>query len=288
VDDGGPHGGVRAGDPPAPVAPAPRRPALSPSRAVDFRRCPLLYRFRAVDRLPEPPDPVRLRGTLVHTVLEHLYDLPAATRTPPAARALLEPAWAQLRAGLAAAGTPPFGAADAAAEAAWLTTAGDLVEAYFRLEDPRRLTPAARELRVETELASGVPLRGYLDRLDVAPNGALRVVDYKTGSSPGASGEARALFPMKFYALAVLLDRGVVPLLVLLYLADGAALSYRPDAAELRRFARLLDAVWAAILAAAPTGDFRPSPGPHCRWCDHRELCPEWGGTPPPYPGWPG
>ena len=34
--------------------PAVRRPlALSPSRASDFKSCPLLYRLRAIDRLPE-------------------------------------------------------------------------------------------------------------------------------------------------------------------------------------------------------------------------------------------
>ncbi len=30
---------------------APRRPSLSPSRAADFKTCPLLYRFRTIDRL---------------------------------------------------------------------------------------------------------------------------------------------------------------------------------------------------------------------------------------------
>ena len=29
--------------------------ALSPSRASDFLQCPLLYRFRSIDRLPERP-----------------------------------------------------------------------------------------------------------------------------------------------------------------------------------------------------------------------------------------
>jgi putative RecB family exonuclease len=28
----------------------------------------------------------------------------------------------------------------------------------------------------------------------------------------------------------------------------------------------------------------RPSPGPLCEWCDHKALCPAWGGTPPPLP----
>src|SRR6266702_4170705 len=43
----------------------PAGPSLSPSRAGDFLTCPLLYRFRVIDRLPEPPSPAAARGTLV-------------------------------------------------------------------------------------------------------------------------------------------------------------------------------------------------------------------------------
>ena len=62
---------------------------------------------------------------------------------------------------------------------------------YFTLEDPRRLEPAERELYVETLLESGLLLRGYVDRIDVAPDGAIRVVDYKTGRSPGECSRPR-------------------------------------------------------------------------------------------------
>src|SRR6201997_603909 len=72
------------------------RPALSPSRASDFKQCPLLYRFRAIDRLPEPRSPAQLRGSLVHAALEQLYGLPAAERVHATALALVEPAWAQV------------------------------------------------------------------------------------------------------------------------------------------------------------------------------------------------
>jgi len=262
------------------------RPALSPSRAGDFKQCPLLYRFRAIDRLPERPTPAQVRGTLVHAVLERLYTLPAAERVPAAARALVEPEWARLCAEEPELATVLFDDPQRVPE--WLASAGELVEAYFRLEDPRRLEPAARELLVETELASGVLLRGYVDRLDEAPTGELRVVDYKTGAAPREVAEVRALFQMKFYALALLLLRGVVPAqLRLLYLADGEMLTYRPEAEELHRFARTLEAIWAAILEAGRTGDFRPNPGRMCEWCSHRARCPAWDGTPPPYPGWP-
>src|SRR5678815_5580830 len=67
--------------------------ALSPSRASDFMSCPLLYRFRTIDRLPEPPSPDAVRGTVVHKVLEDLFDLPAGDRTPAQAADLVQPAW---------------------------------------------------------------------------------------------------------------------------------------------------------------------------------------------------
>src|SRR5436305_3982294 len=72
------------------------RPTLSPSRAADFKTCPLLFRFRSIDRLPEQPSPDQARGTLVHAVLERLFDLPAGERTPERAAALVAPQWARL------------------------------------------------------------------------------------------------------------------------------------------------------------------------------------------------
>src|SRR2546421_8375136 len=72
------------------------RPSLSPSRAADFKTCPLLYRFRTIDRLPEQPSFDQARGTLVHAVLERLFDLPAAERTVEQAAGLVEPQWQRL------------------------------------------------------------------------------------------------------------------------------------------------------------------------------------------------
>src|SRR5215213_441931 len=158
--------------------------SLSPSRASDFMTCPLLYRFRTIDRLPEPSSPDAVRGTVVHKVLENLFDLPAAERTPAHAQGMLE--------------------------------------------------PAERELYVEALLESRLLLRGFVDRIDVAPDGAIRVVDYKTGRSPGEMFEAKALFQMKFYALVLWRMRGVVPaMLQLIYLGNGELLRYVPDERDL-------------------------------------------------------
>src|SRR5690606_32875348 len=125
-------------------------PALSPSRAADFIQCPLLYRFRVVDRLPEPPSAAAARGTLVHAALERLFDLPAVERTPEAAVGLLEPEWTRLveqEPALA----ELVGKEPGEERADWFAAAAELVHRWFTLEDPTRLEPAERELYVEAE-----------------------------------------------------------------------------------------------------------------------------------------
>lgn len=273
----------------SPAQPAPRPIAsLSPSRAADFKSCPLLYRFRSIDRLPEARSSAATRGTLVHAVLERLFDLPAAERTPAAAAALVQPQWEQLLIDdpEVAALFPQGPSDDAAAPelARWLDSARELLGNYFALEDPARIEPAAREQHIEVEV-DGLTLRGYVDRIDVAPTGDIRIIDYKTGASPREAFEGKALFQMKFYALVLWRTRGVVPRqLRLMYLADRDTLTYSPDADELERFERTLRAIWSAIARAIETRDFRPSPSRLCDWCDHQARCPAFGGTPPDWP----
>ncbi|MFV3648799.1 PD-(D/E)XK nuclease family protein [Mycobacterium tuberculosis] len=268
-------------DPPTP------RPALSPSRATDFKQCPLLYRFRAIDRLPEATSAAQLRGSVVHAALEQLYGLPAGLRSPDTARSLVQRAWDQM----VAAEPELAGELDPGQPTQLLEDARALVSGYYRLEDPTRFDPQCCEQRVEVELADGTLLRGYIDRIDVAATGELRVVDYKTGKAPPAArvlAEFKAMFQMKFYAVALFRSRGVPPTrLRLIYLADGQLLDYSPDRDELLRFEKTLMAIWRAIQSAGETGDFRPNPSRLCDWCPHQQRCPAFGGTPPPYPGWP-
>jgi putative RecB family exonuclease len=263
--------------------------SLSPSRASDFMQCPLLYRFRVIDKLPEKPSAAATRGTVVHAVLERLFDAPAGERSVPRAKALVAPEWErllakrpELRELFAEDGQE---APDGERLAVWLSEAEALVERWFSLEDPTRLEPAERELFVEAKLESGLRLRGIIDRVDVAPTGEVRIVDYKTGKAPPPRFADGPLFQMKFYALVVWRLRGIVPRrLQLVFLGSGDVLTYDPDEEDLRRVERKLLALWEAITRATETGDWRPSPSRLCDWCDHRAHCPEFGGTPPPYP----
>ena len=276
--------------PPDPLAHFPG--SLSPSRTNDFLTCPLLFRFRSIDRLPETSSAAALRGTLVHTTLEHLFDLPSADRTVASAQSLLARAWTALVAddpesaqvlrddlGLAADGD------DVAAADRILASAAPLLETYFALEDPSRLEPHAREFAVSVEIADAFTIRGFVDRIDRTASGDIRIVDYKTGRAPGPRFEAKAMFQMRFYALAWWRMTGDMPrLLQLMYLGSSEVLRYEPNEQELLSTERKILAVREAINKAARAGIFTPSPSKLCDWCAHRPVCPAWGGTLPPMP----
>src|SRR4051812_22083476 len=146
--------------------------SLSPSRALDFKTCALLYRFRVIDQLPEPPSLAAARGTVIHSVLEKLFDLPATGRTVAAAAAMVEPEWTTALADDPELAALVDGATDADSEGGagglvgLLESTTELLASYFTLEDPRRLEPAEREVLVETTLPTGVRLKGFIDRLD--------------------------------------------------------------------------------------------------------------------------
>ena len=257
--------------------------ALSPSRANDYQQCPLLYRFRAIDKLPEPKTEAQVKGTLVHAVLEEMHKLPRAERTFDAAVEMIKPAWENMCASDAA-------VAELVTDTSgFLNSAWQLVRGYFEMENPQGFDAHECEMYVDTVLPNGVPVRGFIDRVDVAPTGQVRVVDYKTGKKPLPQYSQDAQFQMRFYALVYWRLFGEIPAqLRLMYLKVIDSLFLAPSREELEHFERELGALWAKIEGDGMTGRFRPRTSKLCGWCAFQKLCPEFGGTPPEYPGWPG
>ncbi|HZL80678.1 MAG TPA: PD-(D/E)XK nuclease family protein [Demequina sp.] len=257
-----------------------RTPGLSPSRANDFAQCPHMYRLRVIDRVPEPPQRATTLGTLVHLVLERLFDVPAAQRDPDAAHALLEPAWDDL-----VADRPELAelVADAAERSQFFGDARARVSTYFIVENPTRLEPHGREVRLESSLDGGPAIRGVIDRIDRAPDGALRIIDYKSGKAPSSRYGEQADFQMKFYAMLVERTEGTRPALMrLLYLRDGGVKELVPTEADIAAVEAKVRSTWTAITMYAAAGAFPTSPSRLCAWCSFQTLCPEFGGTPPP------
>ena len=261
----------------------PRPLAISPSRASDYKRCPLQYRLRAIDKIPEPSTEAQVKGTLVHAVLEEMFAWPREERTYPAAVKRLKPNWEKMRE------EDPTCAEPVKDEYQLLVDARTLLRGYFTMENPLGFDAHAQEMPVDFTLPNGVPVRGFIDRVDIAPTGEVRVVDYKTGKKPLPRYSEDAQFQMRFYALVYWRMFGVVPTqLKLMYLKVMDSMILAPSREELEYFERDLAELWWKIEADGKSGNFRPQQSKLCGWCAFQHLCPVFGGTPPAYPGWPG
>lgn len=242
---------------------------LSPSAVSEYENCPQLYKYRKIDKLPEPPSLDAERGTLVHTVLQDLFEIPAPDRTPQSAVDLLPSRWAaQLE-------DKPALKEMVTNDKEWLDRASALLQTYFTLENPTSFEATHREMHLENNFASNIYLHGYVDRLDVAPTGEVRIVDYKTGKSPKPGWEEKALFQLRVYALLYWKNNGVLPrLLQLIYLGDGKLVKSIPSMAELESTEKVLNRVAKDIFISIDKEYWPPKPSRLCDWCFFKSICP--------------
>jgi len=242
---------------------------LSPSRMNDFTNCPQLYKYRAIDQLPEPPSIDAERGKLIHAILEDLFELPAAQRTYDSALGLLLEKWAAQLA------EKPELSQLVLDEKEWFDRARSLLTNYFSLERPDTFESTYRELHLERTLSDEIYLHGYVDRLDIAPTGEVRIVDYKTGKSPKPGWEEKALFQLRVYALLYWKNEGVLPkLLQLIYMGDSRVIKSEPTEAQLLSAEKILSAIGDEILTAIETNHFPTKKSRLCDWCFFKTICP--------------
>jgi len=246
---------------------------LSPSKASAFTDCPLAFRYSIIEHLPEPPSPHAVKGTLVHAVLERLFwEYEPGARTPAAALEALGQAWGEIQ------DDPEFVELGLDTDEAneFRADAEVLLHNYFRIEDPNAVKTVGVELGLEASIG-GMVLRGIIDRLDLAEDGELVVVDYKTGRAPSAQFERSRLNGVHTYALLCERVLGRFPSQVkLLYLRDPLAIVASPTEQSVRGHRTRTAALWTAIERACEREDFRPRPSGLCRFCNFQDLCPAY------------
>jgi putative RecB family exonuclease len=242
---------------------------LSPSAVSEYENCPQLYKYRKIDKLPEPPSLDAERGTLIHTILQDLFEFPSQERTPQTAIDLLPSRWAAQLEG------KPALLEMVSSEKEWLDRASSLLQTYFTLENPSTFEATHREMHLEDDFDSDIYLHGYVDRLDIAPTGEVRIVDYKTGKSPRPGWEEKALFQLRVYALLYWKNTGVLPrLLQLIYLGDGRIVKSNPTMAEIESAEKVLRRVAQDIFISIEKEYWPPKPSRLCDWCFFKSICP--------------
>jgi putative RecB family exonuclease len=248
---------------------------LSPSRASDFKVCPQLFKFKAIDKIEVPPTVYQARGTTAHLALQWLFDLGASERTPETLYELFRRAWVELRDD-----EFPDLFADTEQERAWGIESLEVLANYFLIEDPTQLEPLDRELDMTEDLGE-ITIRGILDRMEEEDDG-LVITDYKTGKAPPEQYAIPAFFALKIYALLIRKRTGRTPVrLKLMYLNGPTVYEIPVNETQLEATQRKLEALWAAINRAIVNNDFPPRPGKLCGWCQYRDRCPAFADEQP-------
>jgi ATP-dependent helicase/nuclease subunit B len=291
---------------------------VSATRIEDLAKCPLRFMFGRLTRIEVLDAPERLdtiaasdRGTLIHGVLEQFVTETAIGRES-------FDGWSEAdRATLGGIAEAHF----ASAEASGLTgkslywqmeraqVLADL-ERFVAIESDRLVERGGRPLRtehgfgygdvppVEIEVGNGASLRfrGRIDRIDVEPQGRIRVVDYKSGGGSSyikmaedpLGGGSHLQLPIYAKAAAAL-AREVAPVADALGGGDGdvvaeyrfcsAASGFGRVPVELTsRLDRELSGVLATLGGLIDGGTFPPRPGgedrqDNCRYCDFAAAC---------------
>ncbi|MGI9585519.1 MAG: RecB family exonuclease [Acidimicrobiia bacterium] len=265
--------------PPAPPIKPPLLTSLSPSRASDFKMCPQLYKFKAIDKIPTEPTVYQARGTTAHLALERLFTFPADERTPERLYDLFRAAWSELK--------PQefdnlFSTVDE--ERTWGMESLELLSDYFRMEDPSSFEPDELEMDLTVDVGE-MTLRGILDRMETiteedanGPRKVLVITDYKTGKAPPERYANKAFFALKIYALLIRTVKNVTPDRVrLLYLNGPTEYTMDINDQQLDAMEKQLDALWNTINKAILSDVWPAKTSALCDWCDFKEdLCPAW------------
>ncbi|HYM51342.1 MAG TPA: ATP-dependent DNA helicase [Candidatus Limnocylindrales bacterium] len=241
-----------------PLGDLPPLGSLSYTQVDTYQRCPQMYQYRFVMRLPTRPRPQMQFGRILHDALKDA--LGAIERDRPLTWEMVDAAY------MAAWARERFCAPDQA------QALQDLGRAYLRRAfdqgDLRKplLLEQAFSLRIDD-----FRLTGRIDRVDRHPDGSYEVIDYKTGSARRATELQRDL-QLGVYALAAKEVFRFEPLtLAYYYLETGERV--RVDKPPLRldedrdTIRRVADGIRRELFPARPDRM-------KCQGCDFRLLCP--------------
>ena len=239
---------------------------LSPSSIAVFKQCRQRYKFLHIDKLGDKygrPRPYFTMANHVHATLKEFLSLqPIDLRNAATAEELLRKNWQRYR----------LGFHDTDDEKRWAEKALAQLRAFVNTQDVG-IQPFMTEEMVESEISTGLVLRGRIDRVDKLPDDTLHIIDYKTGNTAGEIDWEQ----LELHAL-ILSKRLPWPVskLSYLYLGNSTMKSTAISADDLRQIH------W-RVLTTANTirqeKQFRPNPSLWCKNCDFISICPDKSGT---------
>lgn len=144
---------------------------LSHSSVSLYLECPLRYKFKYLEGIPEEPRHYFSFGKSMHSALEFLYDV--RFPPPPGLPEVLnvyKAKWIH------------EGYKNPDQEAQYFREGERMLREYYSRNMPKFRPPLFCEYRFRVEIG-GAPVIGFVDRIDKTEKGGLAIVDYKTGGA---------------------------------------------------------------------------------------------------------
>jgi len=238
---------------------------LSFSQVDVFDKCPLLYRYRYIQKIPAPPAAAAVFGSTIHQTLRDFYQAALDGKKPTKKNLLtiLEKNWLD------------EGYASKVHERRMKKEAERMLKKFYdKGYDPDRL-PKYLEQQFVIKAKTGLRIGGRIDRIDETKSG-MEIIDYKTGKVIDQKDLDKSL-QMSVYALAAT-DPGVLG-----QNPEDVILSfYFLDKGEKKSTSRTKEQLVKAkkeIVEKAKEiekSKFEPTPGVWCDFCEYRLICEAW------------
>jgi putative RecB family exonuclease len=247
----------------------------SHSRLSSFENCPRQFKYRYVDQIKVDTEGVEaFMGKRVHEILERLYHHIARNARPPSLAQVLERyrqdwerSWHDKILTVRKENPPEY----------YLERGVRCLENYYRGHYPftgGETVALEERLRLRLDGDGRYKMLGIVDRIVRKAEGAFEIHDYKTSANlpPQRSVDRDRQLALYQIGLEQTYPDVKEVELVWHYLIHNKTLRSRrsPEAlADLRR------ATMQVIDAIEAESEYRPRPGPLCRWCDYASICPE-------------
>ncbi|HNW43488.1 MAG TPA: PD-(D/E)XK nuclease family protein [Elusimicrobiales bacterium] len=256
--------------------------SFSYSKFSMYEECPLKYKFKYIDKLKEEPKFYFAFGNSVHAALEFLYSVKA----PPFPS--LEDVLAEFRRDWGLKSWAEKGYKVESRADADLLKGLEMLKAYYAHNQKRFKPPFLVEYSTDVEV-DGLLVRIIADRIEYLGNGAIEIIDYKTGKDVRRT-PAQLYMYQKISELDPRLKEKIaetygqrvssVKINRLLYYHVPTLKEYPFERADDRE----IGGFWERVLGVAEKIrglEFDPTPGElQCNWCDFKKFCPHFGAAP--------
>jgi putative RecB family exonuclease len=245
----------------------------SHSRLSSFENCPRQFRYRYVDRLPVETESIEaFLGKRVHEVIERLNRfverglVPSLAKVIERFRAMWDEQFRAERVRIVRSETSPE---------SYRATGERCLTNHYRRHYP---FDADESLGIEQRVAFPLDaagryqVRGVVDRIARARDGAIEIHDYKTGRYVPSQESLDRDRQLALYQIGVEASHGASPVRLVWHylLRDHVRVSTRTPA----QLDRLRADTMALIDRIESESEFAPRPSALCSWCEFREICP--------------